>query len=568
MRTHLTVLTILSALVSAPAAGAAVAPGLVTHPVSGAPTRHSVDQFAVGASVLLPDGDLVTAGSSGRRMVLARLRADGSLDRAFGRAGIATLTVPMARDFVGPFPTRVLPLADDRLLVVSTGPADSNLEFNRAVVSRILPDGRLDQSFGLAGSVVTPIQSRTASIQSDGKIVVTGVTGKVGMPGASGVPLPGTQKWSTLRLNADGSTDRSFGSAGIATIDAADGGLDSVAFSDGRIVLLGTSSGSARLVLVALRRDGTPDPGFNGGQPLGLAGTPGGLLAQPGGSVDVLTTDYGNRTAVVRRVRPDGTLDGGLGTGGATSVPFGDLGRAITPAPGDAWIVAATPSAVSGNFLSRIRVARRLPDGVPDPAWGGAAGTLLAPAFGGGYATVGAVHRVPGVGPLRQSGFSAATVLARPDGGLLLAGSVAVTQYTGEGTGLLHEEIAVAAYRPDLSPDPGWGGPARPASLTLSVPPQRATIVAHPRMRRAIRVLATTSAAGLARIEIRSRGRLIARTNAPVFRAGAGQRLLVFLTREGRRVLAGAHDLPVSVTATFRDLVASEARATAHGRLR
>lgn len=553
MRFTVTVLAVIWALAGAGAAQAAVAPGLVTTAVPGEPAmRHSVDPFVVGTSAPLPSGGLVTAGISGKRLVLARFRSDGSLDPAFGKAGVARLTVPADPSMVGPFPGRVLPMADGRLVVVTRGPAASRFEFNRAVVTRVLADGRLDSSFGSSGSVLTPIQTAVASLQPDGKTVLTGTTGAPPQPLESGF-TGGTLEWTTMRLDTNGAVDNTFGGDGSVTLDLAGaGGLDSAPLPAGRVAVTGTHAGA--VVMLALRPDGIVDPSFNGGVPLPLAGAAapmGGLIARPDGALHVASVNHDARTATVQRVRPDGSFDPTFGSGGATHVSYCPLGTGIAPAP-DGSIVAFC------NLVRGVNVTRLSSDGKHDPAWGGTAGREIAPALGGGYADAPS---------LRQSGFWFHGLSARPGGGLLVAGTVAVIQGTGEGLGNLHEEIAVAAYRPDLSPDPAWGGPVAPARLSITAPPQRARTVArrdYPR----ILLVANTSGPGLVRVSVRARGRTVALATAPAYRSGSGQVLLADLTRAGRRMLARARNVPISVTATFRDFVRSEARASARGRLR
>lgn len=570
MRSSITVLTILATLAGAGAAHAAVAPGLVTAPATGEPSRrHSIDPFLVQTAAPLPGGGLVTAGISGKRLVLTRFRADGSLDAAFGRGGIARLTVTKARDMIGPFLGRVLPMPDGRLVVVTMGPARSRFEANEAVVSRVLRNGRLDASFGKSGSVQTGVQTTSASLQPDGKIVLTGTTGAPPRPLGPGRETAGTLEWIATRLDANGAVDSSFGTNGTTRFGLAGaGGLESAPLPGGRSAITGTHGG--KVVVLALKPDGTVDPGFNGGAPLALAGpAPGGLIARPGGGLDVATRDYTTHLATVQRVRPDGSLDTAFGSGGSARIPYGDFGTTIAPAPDGSTVAYAIPYGSFGNFFERVRVTRLLPDGRPDPAWGGADGRELSPAFGGGIASRGAIHRAPFVPPLRRSGFSVSNVTARPDGGLLVAGTVAVLEYTGEGVGFMHEEIAVAAYRPDLSTDPTWGVPAKPASLSIRVSPQRARTVALLKRPRAIRVVADTSGPGLVRISVRARGQVVALANAPAFRGGAGQSLNAYLTSAGRRILARTRTpVPITVEATFRDFVRSEARRSIHARLR
>jgi uncharacterized delta-60 repeat protein len=73
-----------------------------------------------------------------------------------------------------------------------------------------------------------------AALQPDGKILLTGNSGTA----------PTTQ-FATLRLNADGSTDTSFGTAGMVSTpitQLGDGALALALQSDGKIVVAGSSS--------------------------------------------------------------------------------------------------------------------------------------------------------------------------------------------------------------------------------------------------------------------------------------------------------------------------------------
>jgi hypothetical protein len=169
------------------------------------------------------------------------------------------------------------------------------------------------------------------------------------------------------------------------------------------------------------------------------------------------------------------------------------------------------------------------------------------------------------VEPLAQSRYAAGRAIVRPDGSLLIPGTVGVTQYTGEGVGFEHEEEAAVSLTSALKLDPSFGGPTAPARLSVRLPAQRAVADASRRTLR-VAVDATTSGPGLALLEVRARGVLIARSTAPVLRTG-GQRLRALLTVRGRRELRHAHRVSVMLQATFRDLVGQIATASARGRL-
>jgi hypothetical protein len=125
------------------------------------------------------------------------------------------------------------------------------------------------------------------------------------------------------------------------------------------------------------------------------------------------------------------------------------------------------------------------------------------------------------------------------------------------------EQAAVASLTPAFVLDPGFGGSATPATLRLRVPPQRAANVVK-RIDHHLAIDATTSAPGLCRVRVVARGHVVAHSQAPVYRSGH-QRLPIYLTDIGRRMLRRAHHLRVTVSARFRDLVGSDATATATG---
>src|SRR4051794_3597373 len=94
-------LTLVAALATAAPASAAVAPGRVTFPLSAAATVQSVDVFAPSLGAALPDGGAVLAGTDrGKGLLLAQLRADGSLDPRFGTGGISHVAVPFGQSFI------------------------------------------------------------------------------------------------------------------------------------------------------------------------------------------------------------------------------------------------------------------------------------------------------------------------------------------------------------------------------------------------------------------------------------------------------------------------------------
>jgi hypothetical protein len=262
----------------------------------------------------------------------------------------------------------------------------------------------------------------------------------------------------------------------------------------------------------------------------------------------------------LRRYTAAGEPDAGFGAGGVVALP--EMVNVADLRPGaDGSEIVAAPATLNPTTAWAVRLARVAADGTVTTD-----ATVRLP-FGGGVATRRTVHRAPVVTPLAQTGFRAGHVVLRPDGSLLVPGAVGVIQYTAEGEGFEVDEAAVAAIAPSLTAlDPAFGGAAMPARVRIGVPAQRATSAASPRLLR-IAITATTSGPGLARLTVRWRGVVVARSTAPVYATG-GQRLAAYLTLAGRRALRSAHHVRITVTATFRDLAGEQARSTTRATLR
>jgi uncharacterized delta-60 repeat protein len=117
--------------------------------------------------VLQPDGKLVVASAR----VLTRLLPDGQLDSTFGSEGTVTTSFDGALVLQ---PDGKLVLAGAEVRVPLTSPPLSDL-----LLTRIQPDGRLDATFGLGGTVMTTVQGSlegpTLLQQSEGKLVVASI---------------------------------------------------------------------------------------------------------------------------------------------------------------------------------------------------------------------------------------------------------------------------------------------------------------------------------------------------------------------------------------------------------
>ena len=115
--------------------------------------------------------------------------------------------------------------------------------------------GDLDPSFDGDGKVVLPLKFDPKNViaQPDGKVLVTD-----------------TQNFQVLRLNPDGSLDKSFGGDGVAGTSFAGGGTVTAAAlqPDGKIVVAG-QTGSLMVAVARFDSRGVLDPTFDPGGPDG-----------------------------------------------------------------------------------------------------------------------------------------------------------------------------------------------------------------------------------------------------------------------------------------------------------
>ncbi|SEU15278.1 hypothetical protein [Stigmatella erecta] len=226
-------------------------PSFGTDGVLQFPMDHQIHSVAG-----LPDGRFVlavTAGGSAPVIHIRQFQIDGSPDRAFGQEGAVELATPFAmREDSSP---QVALQADGRLLVL----AASSLQW---VLYRLLPDGRLDTSFGGTGWV----SSETSRPLGAVRMAV--------LPG--GIPLLVIHQVGVLeclRLNAKGELDASYGTSGRTLLPISNVQLDApLGFfvdAQGRAMVATHSSkdsgGQAGLQVFRLTQAGEADVTFGPG---------------------------------------------------------------------------------------------------------------------------------------------------------------------------------------------------------------------------------------------------------------------------------------------------------------
>ena len=226
-----------------------------------------------GNSVTLQaDGKIVVVGSgwgNGQDFAAVRYNTDGSLDTGFGPDGTGKILTPVGVGTSNDAGYSVTVQADGKILVAGYGQG-SGTGYDFALV-RYNTNGTLDTGFGpdATGKILTPVGADTASdfaynvtFQADGKILVAG-------EGMSS----GSQDFTLVRYNADGSLDTGFGPDGTGKIltPVSDRTAEDIAKSitvqaDGKIVVAGYGIGSGTgydFAVVRYNADGSLDTTFN-----------------------------------------------------------------------------------------------------------------------------------------------------------------------------------------------------------------------------------------------------------------------------------------------------------------
>ncbi len=308
---------------------------------------------------LQSDGKIVVAGEN---FDMVRYFSNGSLDAGFGNGG------RISNGYNASAGLGIKVQADGKIVVA--GYASGNFR-----VIRYNPTGTVDGSFNAASIDfgTTDDYATDLAIVSGGKIVVAGVTG-----------TNAAANFALARLNANGSLDTTFGTAGKVTADFA--GNDDEAGSmvvqpDGKIIVAGFAWVGSNRDFAAVRYniDGSLDPSFGvGGKvttPIGQSDDYGGAVALQSDGKIVLAgkatkvNSYADLAAV--RYNPNGSLDNSFGTGGkviTTVSTFNDSGASDVLIQPDGKIVVVGPTGFGTN--SDFTVVRYQMNGALDTGFG------------------------------------------------------------------------------------------------------------------------------------------------------------------------------------------------------
>jgi uncharacterized delta-60 repeat protein len=354
-------------------------------------------------------------GSLGSVFLLYRVRADGTLDPAFGNQGrvwsdlYKVENAPVGDQVPEQYPVgssggyAMAVQPDGRIIVAGTTASATSFAF---ALVRYLPDGTVDRSFGQKGLVVTEVDPlepdavAALALGSDGAILAGGISG---------------DRAALVRYRADGTLDESFGEGdGIALTEQGLLGIGALALDrQGRILAAGQGGvidGPYDFGLARYRPDGTLDGSFGDGgvTVTDLGGTgeaASGVALGPGGTV--VTAGYSSSSYALARHHADGTLDRSFGRDGlVTASGTGSIdsggGRAFLSAPDGRILMAG--GRWGGNSRD-VSVVRYLSGGTRDATFG-AGGVVTTDVVADGDDEATAVRLGAGAGNLVVAGTS------------------------------------------------------------------------------------------------------------------------------------------------------------------
>lgn len=194
-------------------------------------TNSSVFADNLADLAILPDGKILAMGGSGR-CVAARYNPNGSLDAAYGAAGLFIMNTGFYTE------CKAIAVQIDGKAVVSGHASNGR---NQWLVARLNANGTLDTTFGASGLVISNVSQSSwdnftdIAVQPDGKILATGGSG-------------GNNEYdfAIARFTADGVADPSFAANGISlSVTSGNESATRALIYGDKLIVLGDAGGHA-----------------------------------------------------------------------------------------------------------------------------------------------------------------------------------------------------------------------------------------------------------------------------------------------------------------------------------
>lgn len=294
-------------------------------------TKNEWPSHWASDGLLLPDGKIIMVSDIiySNAISLTRLLPSGVIDSSFSNHGVRYIDIDLS--LYSPYPDCAFFQPDGKIMIVGTY-YDINTLIERGFALRVLPEGDLDETFGISGiQTFVPVDPdwkidlSGGKVQPDGKILISGRMGKA--------DDYTTQVWYIARLLPDGSFDPSFGGDGVINPNIGNSFSESAfeiqLLPNGKILAAGYGQKQPgnHFTILRFNPDGTPDISFGlGGKAQVDFGccyssiydiveqTDGKLVVAGYSSDDNIHTRFS-----VARVKPNGFLD----------LEFGDQGKVL-----------------------------------------------------------------------------------------------------------------------------------------------------------------------------------------------------------------------------------------------
>lgn len=267
-----------------------------------------------------PDQKILMVGLSQRpstgyfELCFVRLNTDGTLDTTFSTDGYAYVDLGNQQSIGGQTPSVKLD-AQGRIVAVCSGGLTGTFDLD-IFVCRLLSDGSLDNTFGVAG--IRTVDMTGASTQPDlGSAFDFDIHGNIYIVGACRVGFsPLDNDFALVKIDSSGTLSNDFDQDGKKLYNPtgfAEFATGVVCLSNGRFVFGGKAGGSVMLVM--MDSTGVLDNSFNG---TGTVTIPGSSLENPVIALDangrvLLVTSTSGGTIQVSRYLQTGSADASFG---------------------------------------------------------------------------------------------------------------------------------------------------------------------------------------------------------------------------------------------------------------
>lgn len=252
---------------------------------NGGKITHNPDSFDETVDLLSRNDSLLLVMNAGnldstlfdKDIAVMRLTPDGLEDPTYGVGGVVKFDLP-GLDYSEAF--EAYTASDQSTLIAGSGYSWSNASFFPACVTKILPSGAIDVSFGSGGTAFVPWYGnqeypKCLIEDSQGRILLAGATLDTGHSNNATAVMS--------RLMSDGTIDSSFGINGMVALDSTNGfndrsssGLrhlsgsyiyDILELDDGSYLIGGGWANGALFepFFAHISEDGIPDVNFHSG---------------------------------------------------------------------------------------------------------------------------------------------------------------------------------------------------------------------------------------------------------------------------------------------------------------